>query len=370
MLITCDGLDLCDAVLTVSRAINNKAANPVLEGIKLSAEEETLTLTATDLELSIQKKIKAEVKQEGQIVIPGRFFSEFVRKLANEKIELKTLDNGSLKVRYTDSETVVQILDADEFPDFKALDNAQNFTISQKNLKNLINKTIFAVAVDDTRPILKGCLLEIEENSIQAVALDGYRLALNRAEIKNSNFTTNIIIPARSLSEISKLLEDTEAEISVSVQKNFMMVDINGTMINTRLLQGDFINYKQILNLSQDTVVTINKKQFEDALERASLLSKMGQNNLVQFDIRDQNLCITSKSEIGNINENISIVFKGKELTIAFNARYFIEALRANNDEFVNLNFKEAQNPCLITSIGESRDYIFLILPVRLINRS
>ena len=231
----------------------------------------------------------------------------------------------------------------------------------------MINKTTFAVAVDDTRPILKGCLFEMTENSLRMVALDGYRLALNTQEIKGGNLTSNVIVPARSLNEIAKLLEDNDDVVNVYVQSNFMMVDFGGCVVTTRLFEGDFINYRQIISNDFSTTIRINRKQFEESLERASLLSKVGQNNLVQFDITDGNLCITSRSEIGNIRENMNITLNGKELTIAFNARYFTEALKANGDEFVELKFNQAHNPCIITPFeADNQQYLYLILPVRL----
>lgn len=367
MQITCDGLDLCDAVLTVSRAIAARTTNPILEGIKIVADNDTLTFSATDLELSIEKKIKAEVKVEGETVVPGKFFGELVKKLTNEKIELKLGEGNSLKISYTDSETIVQCFPVYEFPSFKKFETDEFFGISQKSFKEMINKTSFAVAVDDTRPILKGCLFEMVENKIKMVALDGYRLAVYAEDVKSGELHKNVIVPARSLNEISKLLNDSEEIINVYFQTNFMMVDLNDCVITTRLLEGDFINYNQIISTEFTTRMTINRKQFEDALDRASLLSKVGQNNLVQFDISEGNLCITSKSEIGNIRENMTIVLNGKELTIAFNARYFMEALRAIGDEFVEIKFNQAQNPCVIAPYQSDKNkFLYLILPVRL----
>ncbi|MDD3397957.1 MAG: DNA polymerase III subunit beta, partial [Clostridia bacterium] len=166
--------------------------------------------------------------------------------------------------------------------------------------------------------------------------------------------------------EISKLLDDQDDIVNIYIQRNFMMVDLNDCIITTRLLEGDFINYKQIISKEYESKITINKKQLEDALDRASLLSKIGKNNLVQFDLREQNLCITSRSEIGNVRENINIVFAGKELIISFNARFFIDALRIISDEFINIKFNQAQNPCVITPFeGEEERYLYLILPLR-----
>lgn len=367
MQVICDGLDLSDAALKVSRAISNKTTNPILEGIKLVADNDYITISATDLELAIEKKIKAEVKVEGETVIPGRFFTEFIKKLNKEKIELSLNDKNQLKIKYTDSEGSIQCYNPLEYPSFNKIDSSEFFSVSQEDLKDLINKTIFSVAMDDSRPILKGCLFEIEDKKINSVALDGYRLALCNKELKHSTVKTNIIIPARSLSELSKLLEDSDDIINIYIQKNYIMIDLNETKIISRLLDGDFLNYKQIIPENFETSVVINKKQFEDALDRASLLSKVGQNNLVKFDIKENSMEITSNSDIGNIFEKINASFKGKDLKIAFNARYFTECCRNITDEFIKLNFNQPTNPCIITPIDNSM-YKYLILPVRMMN--
>ena len=367
MQVVCDGLDLSEAVIKVSRAIAYKTTNPILEGIKIVADNDYVVVSATDQELSIEKKIKAEVKIEGETVVPGKFFAEFVRKLTKEKIELSTNEKNQLKIKYTDSEGVVQCYNALEYPSFNKVDSNEYFAISENDLKNLIKNTIFAVAVDDTRPILKGVLFEITENNVTAVALDGYRLALAKSPLKFANIKTNVIIPAKSLSELSKLLTDSEDIINIYLQKNCLMVDLNETKITTRLLDGDFLNYKQIIPQHFETTIVINKRQFEDALDRASLLSKIGQNNLVKFDIRENSLLITSNSDIGNISENVNVSFKGKDLKIAFNARYFTESARNITDEFIKISFNNSTNPCIINPI-DNDNYTFLILPVRMLN--
>ena len=370
MQIICDGLDLSDAVLKVSKAIASKTTNPILEGIKLIAEDNELTLLATDLELSIEKKIRAEVKEEGETVVPGRFFCEFVKKLTNEKIELTLNEKNGLKIKYIDSEGFIQCFTPDEYPAFNNINTTEYFGITKSDFKDLINKAIFSVAIDDSRPILKGCLLEIGQDIIKAVTSDGYRLSLVRKVLAFSNLETSCIVPDKSLREISKLLDDSDDVINVYVQKNFLMVDLGDTKIITRLLEGEFLSYSQIISSSSnDTVITVNKAQMEDALERASLLSKIGQNNLVKFDIKDDTLYLTSNSEIGNIKEKINIVLTGKDLVIAFNARYFLESFRAVSNEFVKISFSSSTNPCIITPIdGEKEEFLYLILPVRMIN--
>ena len=368
MKVVCDGLDLSIATAQVIKAISNKTTNPVLEGIKLNAENDTLKLSATDLELAIEKTIKADVKSEGEAVIPGKFFSEFIKKLTDEKIELELNDKNRLKINYTDSESFIQCYNALEFPNLNTVDDGEYFTIKQKDFKTLINKSIFSTALDDTRPVLKGCCFEIEDNTINSIGLDGYRLAFVKKPLIKTTIKTTIIVPAKSLTEICKFLEDNDEEINVYIQKNFLMVEFDNTKIITRLIDGDFINYKQIIPKDFTTSITLSKTVFEEAIERTSVLSRVDRNNLVKFDIKEKLLTLTSNSDIGNIKENIGVSLKGNDLTIAFNSRYFSECLRTISDEAIKINFNMPSSPCIVTP-SDGDEYLYLILPVRIINQ-
>lgn len=365
MKIICDGADLSDAVLKVSKGTSNKTTNPILEGIKVVAEEDYVTLSATDLELSIEKTIKGMVQIEGEMVVPGKFFCEYIKKLNNEQIELYCDEKNMLSIKYTDSIGKIQCLNSNEFPEIKKFEDSPYFEMKSKDLKSLITKSIYAVAVEDVRPILKGVKIEITKDKVTAVALDGYRLAVVHKPVQNTTAEFSCIVPARSLNEISKLLDDSDNIIRICVGRNFLMVDIDNTKITTRLLEGDFINYTQIIPQDFSTNVVLNKDQLLDALERASLLSRVDRNNLVKFDIADKVMVLSSKSEIGDIKENITISLTGNDMSIAFNARYFTEALRVLNDEFLKLQFTSSVSPCIITS-NDSDEFLYLILPVRI----
>ncbi len=365
MKIVCDGLDLSEAILKVSRGISNKTTNPILEGIKLTAEEDYLTLSATDLELSIEKTIKAQVMMEGETVVPGKLFSEFIKKLNNEQIELELDTKNILSVIYTDSCGKIQCLKTDEFPQIKHQEYETYFEMKQNELKNLINRSVYAVAVDETRPILKGCKIEIENKEITAVALDGYRLALCKKKLVNATNDMSFIVPARTLREIAGLLEDSEETVKIYVSANNIMMELDNVKITSRLLEGEFINYKQIIPTNFTSSVIINKEQLENAIERASLLSKVERNNLIKFDINEKVMVLTGRSEITDFKEKITVSLKGNDINIGFNARYFIEALRTLSDEFIKLNFTSPIAPCIITS-NESDEYLYLILPVRM----
>ena len=365
MLFRCDGLDLSEAVNKVLKAVSSKTISPILEGIKISAYGDSVVLSGTDLELSITKTIKAEVIDEGQTVVPGKLFGEYLRKLTNEQISLELNERNQLRISYSDSEGFIQCMDVLEFPELKNIDKEQYFEVNRSDLKSLINNVIFAVAVDDSRPILKGVLFEIADNTVRAVALDGFRMAMANKSIISTTSNFSFIVPARSLSEISRML-DSDEPVKIYVHSNNLMVDMNDTIITTRLLEGQFINYRQILNSNFNTTVSIKKSQLEDAIDRASLLSKGDKNSRVKFDITENSLVLTSDSEIGNVKENITVSMKGADITIAFNSKYFTDCLRATEDEYIKINFSNSISHCIVTP-SENEDYLFLILPVRMV---
>ena len=365
MLFRCDGLDLSEAVNKVLKAVSTKTISPILEGIKISAYGDSVILSGTDLELSITKTIKAEVIDEGQTVVPGKLFGEYLRKLTNEQISLELNERNQLRISYSDSEGYIQCMDVLEFPELKNVDKVEYFEINRADFKNLINSVIFAVAVDDSRPILKGVLFEINDNNVRAVALDGFRMAMANKKLVATTSNFSFIVPARSLAEISRML-DSDGSVKVYVHSNNLMVDMIDTVITTRLLEGQFINYRQILNSNFNTTVSIKKSQLEDAIDRASLLSKGDKNSRVKFDISESSLVLTSDSEIGNVKENITVSTKGADITIAFNSKYFIDCLRATEDEYIKINLSNAISHCIVTP-SDNEDYLFLILPVRMV---
>ncbi len=365
MLVNCQGLELSEALLIVSKAISNKITNPILEGIKIIAEDDTLTLSATDTELSIEKKIKAQVKVEGETVVPGRFITEFVKKLTNSTIELEVNEKNQMEIRYEESRSVIQCYNPIEYPGFKRIDTKDYVGISKKDFKACVSKTIFSVAVDDSRPILKGVLFDIADGQVQAVALDGYRLAKVKKSV-TTNITRSIVVPSRSLSELSKLIDDSDDIINIYIDQYTIMADLGDTKVTSRLLEGDYINYKQIIPANFESFVTVNKAQFEESLERATLLSKASNNNFVKFEIKENNICLTSNSELGNLRENIAVTLQGKDLVISFNPRYFLESLKAVSNEFVKICFNSASTPCVIVPTTND-EFLYLILPVRLI---
>ena len=364
MKIICDGLDLSDAVLKVSKALSVKAVNPILEGIKIVARGESLTLLASDMELTIEKTIKAEVLMEGETVVVGKYFVEFVKKLEKEKVELSKLDDGGLQIKYSDSESELQVFPAENYPKIEKVKDGDSFKLSQADFKKIVERTVFSCSTDDSRPILKGCLFEVENGNLTVVSLDGFRMAVVKKEVEASaNF--KVVIPARTLSEIVRLLEKEDDIMDIVLYNNSLFIEIGNTTLISRLIEGEFVKYNHILPTSFTNTVTVNKNALLSSIERASIVAKNDRYNIVKFDIKEENMGISAKSEVGNVNENVNINLAGKDMTIAFNGKYIAEFLKIINEDFINLNLNTPIDPCVFMPVGD-KNFLYLVLPVRI----
>ena len=363
MKLVCQGADLSEAVLKVVKACAGKTTMPILECIKLSAKNDILSLLATDTEISIEKVIKADVLEEGELCIPGKYFSDFINKLNDVEITLTTCSRG-LEIKYGEAVSTMQVLPAEDFPIIDISISENSFTMSQKAFRELILKTIFCCATDDSRPILKGCLFEIGKEEVVATALDGYRLAICKQKILSSTKEERIILPARTLSEINKMISGEEDELKIFIQKGMMMVEVDDTIITSRLYTGEFINREAIMPKAFTTVVKAMGDELEESIERAAILVRSDKNSLIIFDIKENNVGISSNSDIGGVSEFIRADIEGPDLKIAMNSKYILECVRAVGEETVEMEFNSAISPFVVHG-KEKQKSCYLILPVR-----
>ena len=367
MKINVDSLSLSEAVNKVIKAISIKKNNPVLECIKLSAHDNSLVLTATDMELSIEKKIVADVIIDGDILIPGKFFSEFIRTLNEESLSLECSDGVNLEIKYGESYGYIKCLNVEDYPNVGEVMNRYFITLNNKDMKSLIAKTVFCASTEDNRQVLKGCLMEVNDDKVTMVALDGYRLALCNKTIKaSSDEKFSCIIPARSLLEISKMILNDEDDITLKMDGEKLRVEIENTVLITRLIKGDFINYKNIINKDFSAIVTLSKSQFSEYIDRASLISRISKNNLVKIEVKENYIKVESNSEMGNLNESLPARVEGKDNVICFNGKYLQDFLAVIDDEFIKMNIKASSAPCVFTQVDKD-DYLFLVLPMRVV---
>ncbi len=358
----CDGLTLSEAVLKVSKACAVRTTAPIMECIKIKADCDAVNFLATDGELSIQKTVKAEVFEEGEICVPGKLFADFIGKLSEEEISVSTEEKG-VKIQYRDSASYIQSLNAEEFPKINLEVGENSFVMKQSALKKVIAETAFCCAQDDSRPILKGCLLEFKE-VLSVTALDGYRLAYSEAEILSKSGEQSIICPARTLGEISKILTEEDGEITVYTQGGLLLVRSDGMTVVSRLYTGDFIKRENVIPSKFSTSVTVSKNELTASTERAAILIRGDKNNLVTFEIGGNAVKISSVSDYGNVAESVSSETEGLDLGISMNAKYLLDALKGLEEEKVTLSFNGAISPFILQNANK-KESLYLILPVR-----
>ena len=368
MKLVCEGIDLSDAVLKVVKACSSKTTLPVLECIKISAKNDGITLSATDGEISIIKTIKAEVYEEGEVCVPGKYFADFIKKLEGVQITL-TSENKKMDIIYADSQTSMQVLSADDFPKIDLEIKENSFKLKTKDLKKFINATSFCCATDDSRPILKGCQFVIDGENICVTSLDGFRLATISGKVVSSTGNMEIICPARTLNEIEKMLPDDDKDTEIFIQKGMILVASEDTVLTSRLYGGDFIKKENIIPKKFITNVVIEKDKLKASIERAAILVRGDKNSLIIFDISGDTIEISSASEIGNVQEPVKAEIEGKDVRIAMNSKFIIDAVNALDEDKIVLSFNNQIQPFTCQN-AQNKDKLYLILPVRTSNNA
>ncbi|MDR3597161.1 DNA polymerase III subunit beta [Clostridium sp.] len=364
MIFTCEKQKILEGISIVQKAITGKSTMPILEGIYIKASESTLTLIASDMDVSIQTLVEATVIQEGSIVIDAKIFGEIIRKLPNSIIKMEIIENQLIKITCEKSIFDVVYMNANEFPELPEINEQLKISVNQNILKNMIKGTSFAIAQEETRPILQGILFEVKNKNLNLVALDGYRLAI-KSEFLDNDMDIEVVIPGKTLNEVSKILEDIEDIVDITFTNNHILFNLEKTKIISRLLEGKFINYNSLLPQEHKLLVNVNRQELQNAIERASLMAKDGNTNLIKLDIQQDNLIITSNSQLGKVREEISIKLQGDEIEIAFNSKYLLDVLKNMEQNEVVMKMTSGISPCVIEEQNNSNAR-YLVLPVRL----
>ncbi|MFZ7134692.1 MAG: DNA polymerase III subunit beta [Eubacteriales bacterium] len=359
--------DLLNAVNIVQKSISNKSTLPILEGMLLTVNQHEIILMGTDLEIGIKTEIPGEIRNSGSVVISAKLLSELVRKLPDDDIFFELKDNLVVNIKCSNSNFNIQGETGEDYPQLPEVNDENEITVNKNLFKSMIKETIFSVAKTESIPILTGELIEAQDGIIKFIALDGYRLALRQGKI-SEKIKLKEVIPERTLQEINRISSFVqEDEISLSYTQNQILFKIGKTYIISRLLEGDFINYNQIIPQNFTTKIKMYTKELLSSCERAALMVRDGKNNLIKMNFNDEYLEIQSNSEMGSVREEIAIEIEGEPLKIAFNSNYFIDVLKVIGDEEIILEFTTSVSPCLIKPV-EGQNYIYLILPVRYID--
>ncbi|SDK23181.1 DNA polymerase III subunit beta [Sediminibacillus albus] len=370
--------ELMNSVQDVMKAVSSRTTIPILTGIKVEATEEGLKLTGSDSDISIESFIPKEedgivyVEQiePGSIVLQAKYFPDIVKKLPEKTVEIESDEHLKVTIRSGGSEFHLNGQDADEYPQLPQLNTEDSFELPTDLLKNLIKQTVFAVSTVETRPILTGVNVKVEEGYLNFIATDSHRLASRKipldAENNNLKFSS-VVIPGKSLTELNKILEGTQDSIQISVTENQVLFRTKHLYFLSRLLDGNYPETSRLIPEQSKTIVFSATKELLQSIDRASLLAKESKNNVVRLITKQNNQVeINSNSpEVGNVTEEVAAKsIEGDELKISFSAKYMMDALKAVDNDQVKIEFTGAMRPFIIRPIDD--DHILqLILPVR-----
>lgn len=367
MKVLCDGATLIEAVSTVSRAVSGRSSLSVLEGIYIKAEENGIvTLIGNDLEIGIEAKIEATVSEPGEVVLNAKMISGIVKTLPEEKVSIEVNDKHLALIKSGAAKFEIAGISPEEFPDLPIVESEYSIAIPGSMLKEMVSKTIFAVAVTDNNPTLTGCLLEISHEGLTMVALDGYRMAVRRVKMENDFEEKKMIIPEKSLNELARSLGDSEEDVRIHATARHAIFYFKNYRMVTRLIEGNYFNWRAAVPKDYEIEVTCHTKRMIDSIQRASLIILNDiVKNPVKFLIEDGNINISCTTPAGTVDDNIPVDIKDKALEIGFYNKYLLDAFRVVDTEEVRLQLKAPTTP-LVVLPTEGDDFLYLILPLRL----
>ncbi|MBO4809414.1 MAG: DNA polymerase III subunit beta [Lachnospiraceae bacterium] len=356
--------NLLNGVQIVSKAVPNKTTMTILECILIDTTSGKIKLTANDTELGIETVIDGEIIEKGMIALDAKLLSEIVRKLPDSDVTIEN-DESSFKTIITCEKSNFNIIgkSGDEFSYLPVIEREDSIVISQFALKEVILQTIFSIANNENNKQMTGELFEIKDNVLKVVSLDGHRISLRKIEMKNSYEDRKVIVPGKTLSEISKIISgDADKDVNIYFTPKHILFEFDNTLVVSRLIEGEYFKIDQMLSSDYETKVKINKKEFLDCIDRATLLVKEGDKKPIIIHITDGKMELKINSVLGSMNEDIDIEKSGKDIMIGFNPKFLIDALKVIDDELIDIYLVNSKAPCFIKNEEES--YIYLILPI------
>lgn len=366
MNVSCTKNDLLNSVNTVLKAVSNRTTLPILECILLETENNRLKLTGNDLELGIESTIPAHVEKTGCIALEAKIFSEIVRKLPEDEVKITVDSNLMATIKCANSEFKIAAQSGTDFPELPKIERDKSITLKQSTLKDMIRQTIFSVATEEKRPILTGELIQIKNGALHMVSVDGYRVSYRRTDLLIENEENEVVVPGKTLGEISKILSsEEEDQVSIYFTDKHILFDLGDSTVVSRLLEGEFLKYENSFSEDYETKITVDRKALLMSIERAALISREDKKNPIKMEMDSDHLTITSNTELGTAHEELPVNLEGKDLIIAFNPKYLIDALKAIDDDEVAIQFMSSLNPCIIQPVS-GNEYKYLILPIRL----
>ncbi|MDR0697444.1 MAG: DNA polymerase III subunit beta [Christensenellaceae bacterium] len=367
----CSTTDLANAATIVSKALPARAIPPMSTGIFLKASGKTVTLTASNYEFTIKKEINASVKIEGEVLVDGKTFAEFIKKVSCSDVELEenssTHDENTerrLKITYNDTNVLYLYCLTDKYPIIEDNTDDYDFEVSQSDFKETIERGMYCASTEDSRPSLKGCFLETRDDSLLAVSLDGYRMAIVKCGIKEKKNNLKALIFAKTLSEIVKVIDNNEEELKIKATKNMFFLKNGSTSIIIRVMELEFYEFDGIIPKDVATEITISKELLEKCIDRVSLMCKTG-NDCLKIEVGENKITVSTKTDVADIKEVVSCEKTGGDLIIAFNNRFLKDALAKCKDQTIRICIPSPVKPVTIAPLSGDK-FKHIVLPIRL----
>lgn len=357
--------DIVNGISIVMKAVPSKTTMSILECILIDASSGEIKLTGNDMELGIETTVNGEILEHGKIALDAKLFSEITRRVSSQNavVTIESDDKFNTTISCENSVFNIQGRDGDEFSYIPYIEKNKYITLSQFTLKEVIQQTIFSISPNDSNKMMSGELFEVNENQLKVVSLDGHRISIRNVTLKDHYENTKVIVPGKTLSEISKILGgDNEKEVLIYFSANHILFEFDQTIVVSRLIEGEYFRINQMLSSDYETKVKINKKEFLDCIDRATLFVKEGDKKPIIINIQDGQMELQIDSQVGSMKEDIDIEKEGKDIMIGFNPKFLIDALKVIDDEEVSIYLMNAKAPCFIRD--DNQQYIYLILPV------
>lgn len=365
MKIICQKEDLLNGVNIVLKAVPVKSTMPILECLIIEASEQGIKLTANDMELGIETLVKGTIIENGVVALNAKVFSEIVRRLPDNEVSITTDSSCLTEIVCEKANFSIMGRSGEEFPILPKIEKENPVVLSQFTLKEIIRQTVFSISDNESNKIMTGELFEIKQNVLRVISLDGHRISIRKVFMKDSYDDRKVIIPGKTLNEITKILSgEVTALVNIYFSDKHALFEFDDTVVLTRLIEGEYYRIDQMLSSDYETKITINKKEFQSCIERASLLIRETDKKPVIINIRDNTLELKINTAIGSMSEEIGITLEGKDIVIGFNPKFLLDALRVIDDESVDIYLINPKAPCFIRDREQS--YIYLILPVNI----
>lgn len=363
MKIVCSKTNLNNGVNIVSKAVPAKTSLSILQCILIKAENGRITLTGNDTELGIETIVEGEIIEEGIIALDARFFTDIVKKLPDNEVTITSDASFVTSIVCENAELTLIGKDGNEFTMLPKVNKVDSILISEFALKEVIRQTIFCLADNNNNKMMCSELFEINGDVLKVIALDGYRIAFRKINLKNQYPKCKVIIPGKTLNEIGRIVSgDANKDVVIYFTNNHVLFELENTTVVSRVVEGNYFNYEQMLNTDYETKMVVESKALYEAIDRSTVVLREGENKPIIFDVKDNETDLSIKTMVGGSHEKVLAVKSGKDLTIAFRPKFYLDVLKVLDEEKINIYMTNAKSPSIIKD--DEGNYIYFILPV------